>query len=101
LTTLIGKHQKITYTRNGNVCRADWISPDSSPVCALWTFDGKTENARITLGGGKYRISGINGKTAKKGTVEGEHAVEKKIGIVPFYIIGAKVISVESAAPEK
>ena len=101
LTKLVGRYPKITYSKNGNICRADWISPDAAPVCALWTFDGKPAKTLITLGSGEYKIEEIGGKTLKKGFSETQTQLEKKIGIVPFYIIGARVKAAESAAPEK
>ena len=95
LTKLIGNHPKITYACKDGISRADWISPDGSPVCAIWALDGKSISAEITLEGASYKILKIGGKTAKKGDIDGgTKTIKRKIGIFPFYTLGAKVKSI-------
>ena len=101
LTKLIGKYPKISYSMKDGICRADWVSPDGEPVCALWKESGLSKNAKLQLDGKKYRLVKISGKTAKEAAVESGKPVELKIATIPVYIVGAKVKSLSVDAPNK
>ena len=100
LTKFIGKYPQITYTQKGGICRADWISPDGDPVCALWKESGLPKNIELQLEGEKYRLVKISGKTAKEAAVESGKPVELKITTIPVYLAGANVKSLNTN-PEK
>ena len=93
LTTLVGAHAKISYKETGNVCRADWISPDGRPVCALWLKRGLPKKTELSLSSDKFKIMEISGKIIENDNAKGKTKLGVKLSTTPVYIIGANNIT--------
>ncbi len=84
---------KVKYSESDGFCRANWISPQGSNVCSLWTFKND-EQINVRMAGGNFKVLDVSGKE-----IPVEHAKGKSFSITvnqsPIYIIGSKVEGIE------